>query len=133
MKRIIGLFIILLCLCSAKAQQTEVRYLSGTGPDNTVKWDFWCYYIYKERENEKQYDAYREHDFCDEYGIYRHRFDVPDTWKGKQISIVFEGVMTDAEVKINDVIVGPTHQGAFYRFSYDITDKLKFGKRIQWK
>lgn len=42
MKRIIGLFIILLCLCSAKAQQTEVRYLSGTGPDNTVKWDFWC-------------------------------------------------------------------------------------------
>lgn len=84
MKRIIGLFIILLCLCSAKAQQTEVRYLSGTGPDNTVKWDFWCssgmnsqkwskievpscweqqgfggytygrYYIYKERENEKQ-------------------------------------------------------------------------------
>lgn len=159
MKRIIGLFIILLCLCSAKAQQTEVRYLSGTGPDNTVKWDFWCssgmnsqkwskievpscweqqgfggytygrYYIYKERENEKQYDAYREHDFCDEYGIYRHHFDVPDTWKGKQISIVFEGVMTDAEVKINDVIVGPTHQGAFYRFSYDITDKLKFGKK----
>ena len=37
--------------------------------------------------------------------------------------------MTDAEVKINDVIVGPTHQGAFYRFSYDITDKLKFGKK----
>lgn len=94
MKRIIGLFIILLCLGSAKAQQTEVRYLSGTGPDNAVKWDFWCssgmnsqkwskievpscweqqgfggytygrYYIYKERENEKQYDAYREHDFA---------------------------------------------------------------------
>lgn len=37
--------------------------------------------------------------------------------------------MTDAEVKINDVIAGPTHQGAFYRFSYDITDKLKFGKK----
>ena len=50
-----------------------------------------------------------------EYGIYRHCFDVPDTWKGKQISIVFEGVMTDAEVKINDVIAGPVHQGSFYR------------------
>ena len=42
----------------------------------------------------------------------RHCFDVPDTWKGKQISIVFEGVMTDAEVKINDVIAGPVHQGS---------------------
>lgn len=158
MKKIIGLFIILLCFCTTKAQQTEVRYLSGTGPDHTVKWNFWCssgmnsqkwskidvpscweqqgfggytygrYYIYKEHEKEKQYDAYREHDFCDEYGIYRHCFDVPDTWKGKQISIVFEGVMTDAEVKINDVIAGPVHQGSFYRFSYDITDRLKFGK-----
>ena len=158
MKKIIGLFIILLCFCTTKAQQTEVRYLSGTGPDHTVKWNFWCssgmnsqkwskidvpscweqqgfggytygrYYIYKEHEKEKQYDAYREHDFCDEYGIYRHCFDVPDTWKGKQISIVFEGVMADAEVKINDVIAGPVHQGSFYRFSYDITDRLKFGK-----
>lgn len=36
--------------------------------------------------------------------------------------------MTDAEVKINDVIAGPVHQGSFYRFSYDITDRLKFGK-----
>ena len=158
MKKIIGLFIILLCFCTTKAQQTEVRYLSGTGPDHTVKWNFWCssgmnsqkwskidvpscweqqgfggytygrYYIYKEHEKEKQYDAYREHDFCDEYGIYRHCFDVPDTWKGKQISIVFEGVMTDAEVKTNDVIAGPVHQGSFYRFSYNITDRLKFGK-----
>lgn len=159
MRRIVSLLVILLCLGSVKAQQTEVKYLSGTGPDNTVKWDFWCsagmnsgkwskievpscweqqgfggytygrYYIYKERENEKQYDTYREHDFCDEYGIYRHRFDVPAAWKDKQISIVFEGVMTDAEVKINDIPAGPTHQGAFYRFSYDITDKLKFGKK----
>lgn len=81
-------------LCTTKAQQTEVRYLSGTGPDHTVKWNFWCssgmnsqkwskidvpscweqqgfggytygrYYIYKEHEKEKQYDAYREHDFA---------------------------------------------------------------------
>lgn len=159
MKRMIGLFITLLCLCAAQAQQTEIRYLSGTGPENGVKWDFWCsagmnsrkwskievpscweqqgfggytygrYYIYKERENEKQYDAYREHDFCDEYGIYRRRFDVPSAWKDKQVSIVFEGVMTDAEVKINGVLAGPVHQGSFYRFSYDITDKLSFGKK----
>ena len=36
--------------------------------------------------------------------------------------------MSDAEVKIIDVIFGPVHQGSFYRFSYDITDRLKFGK-----
>ena len=84
--------------------------------------------IYKEHEKEKQYDAYREHDFYDEYGIYRHCFDVPDTWKGKQISIVFEGVMTDAEVKINDVIAGPVHQGSFYRFLMISRTDWKFGK-----
>lgn len=158
MKKIIGLLTFLLFIFSAKAQQTEVQYLSGTGPDNTVEWDFWCsagmnsqkwskiqvpscweqqgfggytygrYYIY-EREKEKQYANYRDRDFCDEYGIYRHSFDIPISWKDRQISIVFEGVMTDAEVKINGTTVGPTHQGAFYRFSYDITDKLKLGKK----
>lgn len=159
MKRIIISFIGLLCLFSVLAKQTEVKYLSGTGPENAVKWDFWCsagmnskkwskiavpscweqqgfggytygrYYIYKERENEKQYDAYREHDFTDEYGIYRHRFEIPKTWTDKQISIVFEGVMTDAEVKINGNLASPVHQGSFYRFSYDITDKLQPGKK----
>ena len=159
MKRIIIIFISLLCLFSALAQQTEVKYLSGTGPEDVVKWDFWCsagmnskkwskitvpscweqqgfggytygrYYIYKERESDKKHGAYREHEFTDEYGIYRHRFDIPKTWKDKQISIVFEGVMTDAEVKINGLSAGPSHQGAFYRFSYDITDKVQSGKK----
>ena len=107
MKHYICLFLFSLCLGSVKAQQTEVRYLSGTDAENTETWDFWCsagmnsgkwstievpscweqqgfggytygrYYIYKERDNYKAYDAYREHDFHDEYGIYRHRFSVP--------------------------------------------------------
>ncbi len=33
-------------------------------------------------------------------------------------SIVFEGVMTDTEVKINDIPAGDIHQGGFYRFSF---------------
>lgn len=148
-------------LFPAGAQQTEVQYLSGTDAKHTVTWDFWCsegmnsgkwssievpscweqqgfggytygrYYIYKERESEKQYDAYREHDFHDEYGIYRHNFRVPKTWKDKQVRIVFEGVMTDAEVKVNGEPAGPVHQGSFYRFSYDITDLLRFGAKNQ--
>ena len=36
--------------------------------------------------------------------------------------------MTDTEVKINGKLAGPVHQGSFYRFSYDITDKLSFSK-----
>ena len=148
-------------LFPAGAQQTEVQYLSGTDAKHTVTWDFWCsegmnsgkwssievpscweqqgfggytygrYYIYKERESEKQYDAYREHDFHDEYGIYRHNFRVPKAWKDKQVRIVFEGVMTDAEVKVNGDPAGPVHQGSFYRFSYDITDLLRFGAKNQ--
>lgn len=148
-------------LFPAGAQQTEVQYLSGTDAKHTVTWDFWCsegmnsgkwssievpscweqqgfggytygrYYIYKERESEKQYDAYREHDFHDEYGIYRHNFRVPEAWKDKQVRIVFEGVMTDVEVKVNGEPAGPVHQGSFYRFSYDITDLLRFGAKNQ--
>ena len=158
MKHYVCLLLVSLCLCCAKAQQTEVRYLSGTDAENTETWDFWCsagmnsgkwntievpscweqqgfggytygrYYIYKERDNYKAYDAYREHDFHDEYGIYRHRFSVPREWRDKEVRIVFEGVMTDAEVKVNSAPAGPAHQGAFYRFSYDITDRLKFGE-----
>lgn len=159
MKIIITLVISFFSLLSLKAQRTEIQYLSGTEPGNAVKWDFWCsagmrsgrwekidvpscweqqgfggytygrYYIYKERESEKPYDAYREHDFHDEYGIYRHRFTVPSSWKEKQVSIVFEGVMTDAAVKVNGMQAGPVHQGGFYRFAYDITDKLHFGRQ----
>lgn len=36
--------------------------------------------------------------------------------------------MTDTEVKINGKLAGPIHQGAFYRFKYNISDKLDFGK-----
>lgn len=144
-------------MLSLFAQETEVLYLSGTELGKTVKWDFWCsdgrnarkwskievpscweqqgfggytygrYYIYN-RESEKSWHDYREHLFTDEYGIYRHQFKIPKSWEGKQISIVFEGVMTDAEVKVNGQLAGPTHQGAFYRFTYDITDKLQYGR-----
>lgn len=120
-KRTVLFLLISLVCCMATAQQTEVRYLSGHGPEDAAKWDFWCsagmksdkwskidvpscwehqgfggytygrYYIYKERDKDKKYDAYREHDFWDEYGIYRHDFDVPAEWKEKQVDIVFEG------------------------------------------
>jgi beta-galactosidase/beta-glucuronidase len=36
--------------------------------------------------------------------------------------------MTDTEAKINGKSAGDKHQGSFYRFRYNITDKLSFGK-----
>src|SRR6188768_195129 len=37
--------------------------------------------------------------------------------------------MTDTELKINGKPAGAVHQGAFYRFTYDITDKISFGAK----
>ena len=160
MKRLLFLLLILISARVSNAQQTETRYLSGKGPDDTVLWDFWCsdgmnarkwskigvpscweqqgfggytygrYYIY-ERDSEKAWSEYREHAFTEEYGIYRRRFDVPRAWRGRQVRIVFEGVMTDAEVKVNGVRAGDVHQGGFYRFSYDIGALLKYGRENQ--
>ena len=36
--------------------------------------------------------------------------------------------MTDTNVWINGKRAGPRHQGGFYRFKYDITKLVKFGK-----
>ncbi len=64
-----------------------------------------------------------------EKGMYKYEFDVPESWRNKQVHIVFEASMTDTEVKINGQKAGEIHQGAFCRFSYDIGRRLKFGKK----
>lgn len=62
-----------------------------------------------------------------EGGIYRRRFFVPKSWRGEQVRIVFEGVMTDAAVKINGRSAGAIHRGAFYEFEYDISKLVRYG------
>ena len=160
MKRLLCILLVLGAAWVSNAQQTETLYLSGKGPDDAVEWDFWCsdgmnarkwskievpscweqqgfggytygrYYIY-DRDSEQAWRDYREHAFTEEYGIYRRRFDVPRAWNGRQVRIVFEGVMTDADVKVNGVRAGAVHQGSFYRFSYDISKLLKYGRENQ--
>ncbi len=44
------------------------------------------------------------------------------------VNIVFDGSMTDTEVKINGKSAGAIHQGAFYRFKYDISSLLFYDK-----
>lgn len=143
------IFIILSCLFSlaVNAQTTEIQYLSGSGYQDTKTWEFYCSagmnsgkWSKIEVPSQWELQGFGEYTYgrfylnkganpSDETGLYRYQFKVPAKWKDMQVSIVFEGVMTDTEVKINDIPAGDIHQGGFYRFSYDITDKLNFGKK----
>ncbi|MDO9374303.1 MAG: glycoside hydrolase family 2 TIM barrel-domain containing protein [Ferruginibacter sp.] len=138
----------LFLVTKANAQSKEVRFLSGTGSDQTVQWDFFCTggrksgYWTKigvpscwEQQGFGGYNYGRDYKtygknfrFNDEKGMYKHQFIIPAGWKGKEVFLVFEGSMTETEVKINGKSAGTLHQGAFYRFKYNITDKLLAGK-----
>ena len=128
--------------------QKEVQYLSGTDNTHTKTWEFFCTSgrnsnIWTKIEVPSQWEqqGFGEYDygrdyrtygkkfkFADEKGLYKYSFSVPKAWQGKEVFIVFKGSMTDTELKINGQLAGPIHQGAFYQFRYNITDKLKFGQ-----
>ena len=129
-------------------QQKQIQYLSGTDAKNTVQWDFYCTAGRNSGEWKKiqvpscweqqgfgNYNYGRDYKtngknarFYDEQGMYKYQFRVPSTWKGKNVNIVFDGSMTDTEVKINGKSAGAIHQGAFYRFKYDISSLLNYDK-----
>ncbi len=127
---------------SATAQRTDIHYLSGTGNDDTVAWEFmvdggrrageWATIPVPsqwELEGFGKYDYGHEPEETRgrETGFYRHSFSVPENWRGKAVGIVFEGAMTDTEVRINGESAGAMHQGGFYRFSYEIAGLLQYG------
>lgn len=121
-------------------------YLSGHDALDTVNWDFkvtdglksgeWSTIPVPSNWELQGFGKYNYgHDHKNEnrtlgkeHGLYRHQFNVPAKWKGKTISIVFDGSMTDTKVKINGRPAGKIHQGAFYRFKYDISKLLKYGR-----
>lgn len=126
-------------LALAAGPVTERHYLSGQGPDDAVPWGFSV--TGGRRAGEKTtlpvpsnwelhgfgtYNYGQEQNKADEKGLYRLNFRVPSEWQGRRVRIVFEGVMTDAGVKVNDRPAGPVHQGGFTRFRYDITPLITF-------
>ena len=139
---------------SGGAHATLVKFLSGQGKDDAVPWDFFCtagmqsgewkkipvpscwelqgfgVYNYGTRFRGRNAadDVTTRPGFAAEQGKYKTQFDVPADWKGKVVRIVFEGVMTKAEVSVNGQSAGPAHEGCFYEFKYDITPLLKFGE-----
>ncbi|MDX9880834.1 MAG: glycoside hydrolase family 2 TIM barrel-domain containing protein [Prolixibacteraceae bacterium] len=125
------------------AQQTEIRYLSGTGADHPIAWDFYCSagqnsgkWTTIEVPSCWEQQGFGAYNFgrdelegrLNETGTYKYRFIVSPAWKGKQVDLVFDGVMTDAEVKINGKPAGPIHQGSFYRFRYNINKLVRWGQ-----
>ncbi|MDB5250175.1 MAG: glycoside hydrolase family 2 [Segetibacter sp.] len=132
------LLIAFTCIFSvASAQETIIHYLSGTDKDHTVQWDFM---VTKGQNSGKwstipvpsnwefqkfgTYNYYQDAVNPDEQGFYKYHFKTQPAWKNKKVEMVFEGSMTDTEVKINGKLAGPVHQGGFYQFKYDITDLL---------
>jgi beta-galactosidase len=60
-------------------------------------------------------------------GWYRKKFVVPSAWKGKHISIYFEGVYMNAEVFINGKSLG-VHPYGYTSFYYELTPHLNYAK-----
>ena len=131
----------------AQSVTTERQYLSGTGCDDMVEWDFMCtdgnnsgkwskigvpscwelqgYGTYQ--YGMKFYGKAFPEGAADEKGHYKYEFELPESWRGKQIELVFEASMTDTDVLINGRKAGSKHQGGFYRFIYDVSDRVFFG------
>lgn len=147
-KRLLLITYNLLLITFLQAQQKQIQYLSGTDAAHTVQWDFFCTAGRNSGEWKKiqvpscweqqgfgNYNYGRDYKtngknfrFYDEKGMYKYKFTVPASWKGKIINIVFDGSMTDTDVKINGKSAGQTHRGAFYRFKYDVSALLNYDK-----
>ena len=123
------------------AAETQRVYLSGHGKDDAVPWRFMCTTgalsgFWTNIPVPSNWDVkgfghltYKK-DYSNsitECGLYEKDFAAPKKWKDKRVFLVFEGAMTDTSAKLNGEPVGPTHQGGFYRFKYEVTDKLKLG------
>lgn len=129
--------------------ETGIQYLSGTGSDDTVDWEFYCTdglnsgkwttipvpscwelqgfgtYQYGMPFYGKEYPA----GIAKEQGKYKYKFKLPKEWEGRTVRIVFDGVMTDVTAEINGRRCGYLHQGAFYRFKSDVSDRINFGDK----
>jgi beta-galactosidase/beta-glucuronidase len=116
------------CLFS---QSTQVVYLSGTGMNKTVERDFFftagmnsgywtkigapsCW----ELQGFRTYNCGRDKNKVNEKRLYKYAFNMPSAWRDLKVNIVFDGFMTDTEVKINGKLVGSIQQGAFFRLFF---------------
>jgi len=129
--------------------ETFVQYLSGHGSDDAIPWDFFC----TDGRNSGKwttinvpscwelqgfgtyqygmpfYGKPNPPGIASEQGKYRYTFKLPPEWEGRIIRLVFEGVMTDCSATINQRKAVKLHQGGFYRFKADVSDRVYFGEK----
>lgn len=138
-----------LAALGAPAAETQTLYLSGKDSAQATPWDFkcsegarageWttlpvpsCWEMFGFGKLRYGLDNSREKDGKVQFrpaiiGHYRRTFQAPADWQGRRIALVFDGSMTDTTVTLNGQSAGPTHQGSFYRFEYDVTRLVKLG------
>jgi hypothetical protein len=129
--------------------ETRIQYLSGRGSDDAVLWDFECTEGRRAGEKTKiavpscwelqGFGTYQygivfynnaEHPgIAKEKGLYKTTFRLPADWEGRVIHLVFDGVMTDCEATLNGRRAVKLHQGGFYRFKADVSDRIYFGNK----
>jgi hypothetical protein len=132
---------LLLATLFLRAQETEHQYLSGHGKDDAVAWRFLCTTGAQSGlwTNLPVPSNWELHGFgtlsykkdptnaWDEKGLYECDFTVPADWSSRRVFLVFDGVMTDTDARVNGQSAGPIHQGGFYRFKYEVTRLVKSG------
>ena len=143
-----------LAFLSLHAQDSDItthrQYLSGTGCDDMVEWDFMCTdgrnagkwtkigvpscwelqgfgtYQYGMRF----YGKPTPEGIAGEKGHYKYEFTLPREWAGRQIFLVFEAAMTDLRATINGRKAGNgLHQGGFTRYTIDVSDRIFTGTK----
>ena len=152
-KIIISALSLLAATTGAVAQNSSVltqrQYLSGHGCDDMVQWDFYCTGGNNSGKwtkigvpscwelqgfgtfqyGMKFYGKAFPEGIADEKGMYKYEFKLPKEWANHHIELVFEASMTDTQVMINKRKAGSKHMGAFYRITYDVTDRVFFGDK----
>ncbi len=61
-------------------------------------------------------------------GWYRRSFDIPESDKGRRISVEFDGAFRDVLVFVNGCFIGRNDNG-YAPFQFDLTDFLAYGKK----
>jgi len=141
---------------AARAQAsstTQTLMLTGSGKDDPVMWNFECtgstgqnlgiqttigVPSQWELQGFGTYNYGLDSPQSSNVGQYSYTFNVPTSWAGNDVQLVFEGVMTDCTPTINGqstgylitldgAQAGPTHQGGFTQFRYDVTSILNYG------
>ncbi|MBQ2333414.1 MAG: glycoside hydrolase family 2, partial [Prevotella sp.] len=153
-KEVLSIALTLACWLGVHAQvvdtQTHRQYLSGTGCDDMVEWDFFCTdgrnsgkwtkigvpscwelqgfgtYQYGMRF----YGKANPEGIADEKGLYKYEFTLPKEWAGRQIFLVFEAAFTDLKATINGRKAGNgLHQGGYTRYTIDVSDRIFTGTK----